>query len=237
MFIATGTLIDKPVKTPGDDLASIFNATDFLIRGNLDAAIWPAPEKGPLPIGQQVAVIGGGDTAMDCLRTALRLGAGEVTCLYRRTEAEMPGNARERKNAIAEGARFEYLVAPVKFLGDENGHVRAVVCQRMELGEPDASGRRRPVPIPGSEFAFEADTVVLALGYDGDPLIPETTPGLNAKWNLIQVDPATGQTSRQGVFAGGDVVTGPDLVSTAAVAGLRAAAAIDEYLKCLPHDE
>jgi len=237
VFIATGTLIDKPVKTPGDDLQGIYNATDFLIRGNLDTALWPAPEKGPLVVGQKVAVIGGGDTAMDCLRTALRIGAQAVTCLYRRTEAEMPGNARERKNAIAEGARFEYLVAPVKFLGDGNGHVRTVVCLRMELGEPDSSGRRRPVPVPGSEFEFEADTVVLALGYEGDPLIPESTPGLTTKWNLIQADPATGQTSRAGVFAGGDVVTGPDLVSTAAASGLRAAAAIDQYLKRLPRGE
>lgn len=234
VFIGTGTPIDKAAKIEGEDLGGVYAATDFLIRGNLSPFTWPSHEQGALQIGRKVAVIGGGDTAMDCLRTALRLGAEEVVCLYRRTEAEMPGNARERKNAIDEGARFEYLVAPVKLLGDDRGQVRGLICQRMELGEPDASGRRRPVPVPGSEYEVQADTIVMALGYEGDPLIPSTTPNLAAKWNLIQADPATGQTSRPDIFAGGDVVTGPDLVSTAAAAGLRAAAAIDQYLAGLP---
>ena len=232
VFVGTGAEIDAKVKLEGSDLHGVYQATDYLIRGNLSQSVWPSRDKGPLEVGQRVAVIGGGDTATDCLRTSIRLGADEVVCLYRRTEAEMPGNARERKIAAEEGARYEYLVAPTKFVGDEAGHVKSIICQRMELGEPDASGRRRPIPIPDSEFEYEADTVVLALGYWPDPLIGETTSGLDTHdYGLITADPETGRTSRPGVFAGGDNVTGPDLVSTAAAAGIRAARAIDAYLQ------
>ncbi|HHH42188.1 MAG TPA: hypothetical protein ENK56_09335, partial [Chloroflexi bacterium] len=165
-------------------------------------------------------------------RTAMRLGAEEVTVLYRRTEAEMPAIPEERLHAREEGVQFEYLTAPTRFIGDEEGRLVAMECVRMELGEPDASGRRRPIPITGSEFILEVDTVVLALGYWPDPLIGETTPGLETrKWGLIVADEETGRTSREGVFAGGDNIRGPDLVVTALADGVRAAEAIDAYLQ------
>jgi glutamate synthase (NADPH/NADH) small chain len=178
-----------------------------------------------------VAVIGGGDTASDCLRSALRLGAAEVTCLYRRTEQEMPGGVKDRQLAREEGARYEFLTQPVRFIAGEDGRLAQIECLRMELGEPDQSGRRRPVPIAGSNFLVPADTAILALGYWPDETIGQSTPGLEThKWGLIVVDPETGATSRPGVYAGGDAVTGPDLVVTAMVAGRRAAAAMNRYL-------
>jgi glutamate synthase (NADPH/NADH) small chain len=192
----------------------------------------PRQLRGRPEIGSKLVVIGGGDTASDCLRTALRLGAKEVTCLYRRTEKEMPGGRHDRELAKEEGARYEYLTQPVRFIAGENGHLKALECIRMELGELDKSGRRRPVPIEGTNFIVEADTAVLALGYWPDPVIGESTPGLETRnWGLIVTDSNTGATSRPGVFAGGDVVTGPDLVVTAMVAGRKAATAIDAYLK------
>ncbi len=179
-------------------------------------------------------MIGGGDTASDCLRSALRLGAEEVTCLYRRTEAEMPGGKKDRELAKEEGAKYRFLTQPVKFIAGPDGRVSAVECLQCELGEPDDSGRRRPLPIEGSNFTVPADSVVLALGYWPDPLIGETTPDLEThKWGLIVIDPETGKTSRDGIYAGGDAVTGPDLVVTAVQAGRKSATAIDEYLKSL----
>jgi glutamate synthase (NADPH/NADH) small chain len=183
-------------------------------------------------IGRKVVVIGGGDTASDCLRTALRMGADEVTCLYRRTEKEMPGGRHDRELAREEGANYQFLTQPVRFIAGENGRLAQVECIRMVLGEPDAKGRRKPVPVEGSNFIVEADSAILALGYWPDPIIGETTPDLKTQnWGLIVADPKTGATSRPGVFAGGDDVTGPDLVVTAVVAGRRAAVAIDDYLK------
>jgi glutamate synthase (NADPH) small chain len=179
-----------------------------------------------------VVVIGGGDTASDCLRSALRLGADEVTCLYRRTEKEMPGGKHDRELAREEGAKYQFLTQPVRFIAGENGRLEKVECIQMVLGEPDAKGRRRPVPVEDSNFIVEADTAVLALGYWPDPIIGETTPGLETRnWGLIVIDKETGATTRAGVYAGGDAVTGPDLVVTAMVAGRKAAASIDEYLK------
>ena len=177
-------------------------------------------------------VIGGGDTASDCLRTALRLGSEQVTCLYRRTEREMPGGKKDRAMAREEGAQYRFLTQPVKFLPGEDGKLAAVECLEMKLCEPDKKGRRRPVPIEGSNFIVECDTAVLALGYWPDPIIGKTTPNLEVHdWGLVSADKATGKTSREGVFSGGDCVTGPDLVVTAMVAGRKAAHAIDEYLK------
>jgi glutamate synthase (NADPH/NADH) small chain len=177
-------------------------------------------------------VVGGGDTASDCLRTALRLGSEEVTCLYRRTEAEMPGGKKDRELAREEGAKYRFLTQPVRFIAGREGRVSAVECLQCELGEPDASGRRKPIPIEGSNFTVQADTVVLALGYWPDPLIGENTPGLQThKYGLIIADPDTGATSRREVFAGGDAVTGPDLVVTAMRAGRRAAASIHALLQ------
>ena len=182
-------------------------------------------------IGQKVVVIGGGDTASDCLRTALRMGAHEVNCLYRRTEKEMPGGKHDRELAREEGANYQFLTQPVRFIAGEDGHLAQVECIRMELGEPDQKGRRRPVPVEDSNFIVEADTAVLALGYWPDPIIGETTPDLKThKWGLIVADPRTGATTRPGVYAGGDDVTGPSLVVTAMVAGRNAAEAIDQYL-------
>jgi glutamate synthase (NADPH/NADH) small chain len=177
-------------------------------------------------------VIGGGDTASDCLRTALRLGAEEVTCLYRRTENEMPGGHKDRKMAREERANYRFLTQPIKFIAGEDGNLAAVECLQMELGEPDAKGRRKPVPVEGSNFTVECDTAVLALGYWPDPIIGKTTPNLDIHdWGLITACSTTGATSREGVFSGGDCVTGPDLVVTAMVAGRKAAWGIDAYLK------
>ena len=233
VFVGVGVGVDAPMEVPGEELPGVMKATEFLIRCCLDdEQLLPRQMRGRPEIGSKLVVIGGGDTASDCLRTALRLGAKEVTCLYRRTEKEMPGGRHDRALAKEEGARYEYLTQPVRFIAGEDGRLKALECIRMELGEPDKSGRRRPVPIEGTNFIVEADTAVLALGYWPDPVIGESTPGLETRnWGLIVTDAATGATSRPGVFAGGDVVTGPDLVVTAMVAGRNVAAAIDAYLK------
>lgn len=231
VFIGVGTEIDAPMEIPGEDLPGVYKATEFLMRCNVSPELLPPNLRSVPEIGKKLVVIGGGDTASDCLRTALRLGAEEVVCLYRRTEKEMPGGRHDRELAKEEGAKYQFLTQPVRFIAGENGRLKEVECIRMELGEPDAKGRRRPVPVEGSNFIVEADTAILALGYWPDPIIGETTPDLKThKWGLFVVDPATGATSRPGVYAGGDDVTGPDLVVTAMVAGRKAAAAIDKYL-------
>jgi glutamate synthase (NADPH/NADH) small chain len=219
--------------TPGTDLPGVFEATDFLIRANVDPAIMPKDKAEKLEIGKRVVVIGGGDTASDCLRTALRMGSEEVTCLYRRTEKEMPGGRKDRKMAREEGAKYRFLTQPVKFIAGEDGRLAAVECIEMRLGEPDEKGRRRPIPVENSNFSVAADTAILALGYWPDPVIGDTTPGLEThNWGLIKlVDKETGATTRAGVFAGGDGVTGPDLVVTAMVAGRKAAHSINKYLR------
>lgn len=234
VFIGVGSEIDAKMEdAPGTDLPGVYEATDFLIRGNVDENLLPENMKEPLMIGNRVVVIGGGDTASDCLRTALRLGSDEVTCLYRRTEKEMPGGKKDRKMAREEGAKYRFLTQPVKFIAGEDGRLAAVECIEMRLGEPDAKGRRRPVPVEGSNFSVACDTAILALGYWPDPIIGKTTPELEVHdYGLIAVkNKATGATSREGVFSGGDCATGPDLVVTAMVGGRRAALAIDEYLK------
>jgi len=231
VFVGVGTGIDAPMEVPGEDLPGVYKATEFLIRANVDPEHLPADMSTRPTIGRKVVVIGGGDTASDCLRTALRMGAEEVTCLYRRTEKEMPGGKKDRELAREEGARYQFLTQPVRFIAGDDGHLAQVECIRMKLGEPDERGRRRPIPIEGSNFIVEADTAILALGYWPDPTIGDTTPELKThKWGLIVTDPETGATSRPGVFAGGDAVTGPDLVVTAMMAGRKAAAAIDAYL-------
>ncbi len=234
VFLGVGSGVDaKMERTPGTDLPGMYEATDFLIRGNVQPNHLPADMKEPPQVGKRVVVIGGGDTASDCLRTALRLGAEEVTCLYRRTENEMPGGKKDRQMAQEEGAKFRFLTQPVKFIAGGDGHLAAVECLEMQLGEPDDSGRRRPVPIEGSNFSVAADTAILALGYWPDPVIGETTPDLEThNWGLIRiVDEETGATTREGVFAGGDCVTGPAIVGKAMAAGIRSARAIDAYLK------
>ena len=233
VFVGVGMGIDAPMEVPGEDLPGVMKATEFLIRCSLeDENLLPREMRGRPQVGKKVAVIGGGDTASDCLRTAVRLGATQVVCLYRRTEREMPGGRHDREMAKEEGALYEYLTQPVRFIAGNDGRLKEIECIRMELGEPDKSGRRRPVPIEGTNFIVEADTAVLALGYWPDPVVGETTPGLETRnWGLIVADKKTGITSRPGVFAGGDAVTGPDLVVTAMVAGRKAAESIDRYLK------
>lgn len=232
IYLGVGTGVDAPMDVPGEDLPGVYKATEFLIRGNVNWDYLPEDLRSRPAIGRKVVVIGGGDTASDCLRTALRLGAEEVTCLYRRTEKEMPGGRKDRQLAREEGAKYQFLTQPVRFIAGEDGHLAQIECIRMELGEPDHRGRRKPVPVEGSNFIVEADTAVLALGYWPDPTIGETTPGLETKnWGLFVIDKSTGATSRPGVFAGGDAVTGPDLVVTAMVAGRKAASGIHKYLQ------
>jgi glutamate synthase (NADPH/NADH) small chain len=231
IYIGVGSLIDAKMDVPGADLPGVYQATEFLIRANVDPEFVEADIRGKPEVGRRVAVIGGGDTASDCLRSALRLGAESVTCLYRRTEAEMPGGKKDRELAREEGANYRFLTQPIRYIAGPDGHVCAVECLQCELGEPDDSGRRRPIPIEGSNFTVGVETVILALGYWPDPLIGETTPDLEIhKWGLIVADPETGATSRKGVFAGGDAVSGPDLVVTAMVAGRKAAAGIHDFL-------
>jgi glutamate synthase (NADPH) small chain len=233
VFLGTGAGVGNVMGIEGEELEGVHKATDFLVRGNLQPDQLPEHLREPLPKLANVVVIGGGDTSMDCVRTAIRLGAENVSCVYRRTEAEMLGREEERKHAREEGVKFEMLTLPTRIIGDENGRVVSVECQRMELGEPDESGRRRPIPIEGSEFIIPADTVVIAIGYGADPIVPQTTQGLKSdRKALIQVDD-TGRTTRPGVFAGGDNVNGADLVVTALADGRRAADAIDAYLDSL----
>jgi len=234
VFVGVGSQIDAPMEVPGEDLPGVYKATDFLIRANVAEEYLP-PELHERPlIGKKVAVIGGGDTASDCLRTAVRMNAERVVCLYRRTELEMPGGKKDRILAAEEGAEYQFLTQPVRFIAGEDGSLAQIECIRMQMGEKDARGRRKPVPVEGSNFIVEADTAILALGYWPDPIIGETTPDLKThKYGLIVTDDCSGATTRPGVYAGGDDVTGPDLVVTAMVAGRKSAAAIDEYLKAL----
>ncbi len=233
-FIGVGTGVDASLKAPGADLPGVHQATEFLIRSNVAPELLPDGMQGVPDVGNRVAVIGGGDTASDCLRSALRLGAKEVICLYRRTEAEMPGNKNDRELARQEGAKYRFLTQPIRFIAGPDGRVNGVECLQCELGEPDDSGRRRPIPLEGSNFIVPVDTAVLALGYWPDETISKSTPDLEThNWGLISVEADTMQTSRPGIFAGGDAVTGPDLVVTAMVAGRKAATAIDEYLRSL----
>lgn len=230
VYIAVGTWIDAPMDIPGENLPGVYKGTEYLIRNNVCEDLFPAELRPDNVLGKKIVVIGGGDTAADCLRTAVRMEADQVTCLYRRTESEMPGSYKDRKLAKEEGADYQFLTQPVKFIAGEDGNLAQVECIRMELGEPDKSGRRRPVPIEGSNFTVDADVAVLALGYWPDETIGKSTPDLETyKWGLIQVDESQA-TSRPGVFAGGDAATGPDLVVTAMRAGRKAAAAIDAYL-------
>ena len=235
VFVGTGAGLGGKLALPGEEFSGIFAATEFLVRGNLRPEQLPEHMREPLEPGKNVVVIGGGDTSMDCVRTAVRLGAEHVTCVYRRTEAEMLGRQEEREHARDEGVDFEFLTIPLRFLGNDEGKVTGVECQHMELGEPDESGRRRPIPVPHSEFIIDADTVAVAIGYNADPIIKDAAPGVETnRWNLVEVNPETFMTSKPGVFAGGDNVNGADLVVTALADGRRAATAIHEYLSSLP---
>jgi glutamate synthase (NADPH/NADH) small chain len=234
VFVATGAGLPKFLEVPGESLNGVYSANEFLSRVNLMKA-YRFPEFDQ-PIhdcrGKQVAVIGGGNTALDAIRTALRLGAAKATMLYRRSEAEMPGRAEEIHHAKDEGVEIQTLTHPVAFLGDERGWLRAARCIRMALGEPDESGRRRPVPIEGSEFEIPLDVAIVAVGTGPNPLVQSTTPDLatNRKGYIAVADQETLRTSKQGVFAGGDIVTGAATVILAMGAGRKAARSIHEYL-------
>ncbi|BAL83866.1 putative glutamate synthase (NADPH), homotetrameric [Selenomonas ruminantium subsp. lactilytica TAM6421] len=232
VFIGTGAGLPRFQGIPGESLSGVYSANEFLTRCNLMKA-YKFPEYAtPIKIGKHVAVIGGGNVAMDAARTALRLGAEKVYIVYRRSEAELPARKEEVEHAKEEGIEFKLLNNPVEILGDENGWVSSMRCIKMELGEPDESGRRRPVAIAGSEFDLEVETVIVSIGTGPNPIISQTTPGLDiTKRGNIAADEETGATSKPGVFAGGDIVTGAATVILAMGAGRKAAAAIDEYLQ------
>jgi glutamate synthase (NADPH) small chain len=231
IFLAIGAGVPRPFEVEGADLGGVLGATPFLVGANSDPEVLPAGMRDRPEVGRRVAVVGGGDTAMDCVRTALRLGAEEAVCWYRRSEAEMPGNARDRALAREEGARFEWLSLPLRLHGDSAGRVRAMTVASTTLGEPDASGRRRPAVVPGSERMVDVDTVIHALGYLPDRSFVARIAGLEAEPDgRIRVDPATGATSRPGIYAGGDAVLGPALVVDAVAHGRRAAEAIHDFL-------
>jgi glutamate synthase (NADPH/NADH) small chain len=232
VFIGTGAGLPNFMNIPGENLNGIYSANEYLTRSNLMKAYdFPAYDT-PIFSGKNVVVLGGGNTAMDSVRTALRLGAENGYIVYRRSKAEMPARIDEIHHAEEEGVRFHFLTTPIKYVGNQDGWVTAMECIKMELGEPDASGRRRPVPLEGSNFMMDVDTVVVAIGNSSNPLVPQTTSGLEVnKWGNIIADPETGQTSRKGVWAGGDIVTGGATVILAAGAGKKAARDIDKYLK------
>ncbi len=231
VFLGVGAGLPLFLNIPGENLCGIYSANEYLTRSNLMKAYKFPEYDTPITIGKHVAVVGAGNVAMDSARTALRLGAETVKIVYRRSKAEMPARAEESHHAEEEGVQFEFLTNPVRFIGDENGWVTGMECIRMELGEPDASGRRRPIPIEGSNFTLECDTVIVALGTRANPLIPNTTPDLKlTRRGYVEADPETGQTSMAGVYAGGDIVTGSATVILAMGAGRKAANAIHEYL-------
>jgi len=237
VFIGTGAGLPRFLGIPGENSNGVYTANEFLTRTNLMRAFLFPEYDTPIKVGKRVITVGGGNVAMDSARTALRLGAEESIIVYRRSEQELPARAEEVEHAKEEGVQFQLLTNPVRFV-ERHGAIGGAECIRMELGEPDESGRRRPVPIEGSEFIIDADTVVIAIGNGPHPLIPRTTPGLElTRRGNIVADPETGQTSREGVFAGGDIVTGAATVIQAMGAGKRAAAAIDRYLQGKKEEE
>ena len=231
VFIGSGAGLPRFMNIHGENLKGVYSANEFLTRVNLMKAYQPGSDT-PIEHAKRVAVVGGGNVAMDAARCAKRLGAEEVFIVYRRSEKELPARAEEVEHAKEEGIVFHLLNNPTQILGDENGNVKGMECIRMELGEPDASGRRRPVEVPGSEFTLDVDCVIMAIGTSPNPLIKSTTEGLETqKWGGIIVNEETGLTSREGVYAGGDAVTGAATVILAMGAGKTAATAIDQYIQ------
>ena len=231
VFIGSGAGLPRFMNIPGENLKGVYSANEFLTRVNLMKAYQPGSDT-PIEHAKRVAVVGGGNVAMDAARCAKRLGAEDVFIVYRRSEKELPARAEEVEHAKEEGIVFHLLNNPTKILGDDQGFVKGMECIRMELGEPDASGRRRPVEMPGSEFTLDVDCVIMAIGTSPNPLIKSTTEGLETqKWGGIIVEEATGLTSREGVYAGGDAVTGAATVILAMGAGKTAASAIDQYIQ------
>ena len=229
VFIGSGAGLPKFMGIPGENANGVFSANEYLTRSNLMKA-YKEGSNTPIMVGKKVAVVGGGNVAMDAARTALRLGA-ETHIVYRRSEEELPARVEEVHHAKEEGIIFDLLTNPTEILEDEKGWVKGMKCVKMELGEPDASGRRRPVEVPGSEFDMELDTVIMSLGTSPNPLISSTTKGLETnKWKCIVADEEHGKTTKEGVFAGGDAVTGAATVILAMGAGKAAAKGIHEYL-------
>jgi len=231
VFIATGAGLPDFMNIPGENLNGIYSANEFLIRANLMRAYRFPEYDTPINVGRRAVVVGGGNSAMDAARCALRLGADEVTIMYRRSREEMPARLEEVLNAEEEGVRFEMLTQPIRFVGDDRGWVKAIECLKMRLGEPDSSGRRSPIPIEGSDFSFPVDTVVVAIGQGPNPMIPTSTKGLEVDARgAIVVHQETGLTSMKKVYAGGDITRGGATVIEAMGDGKRAARAIDEQL-------
>jgi len=231
VFIGIGAGGPMFMNIPGEELNGVYSANEFLTRSNLMKAYLFPEYDTPIKKNKQVAVVGAGNVAMDSVRTAIRLGADEVYLVYRRSEKEMPARNEEIERAKEENAILKLLTNPVRLIGNDKGWVTGMECIKMELGEPDDSGRRRPVPIKGSEFIIEVDDVIMALGTNANPLLPQATPGLELnKWGYVVADEETCATSIKGVYAGGDIVTGSATVILAMGAGRKAAKAIDSYL-------
>ncbi len=232
VFLAPGAGAPMFLNIPGENLSNIYSANEFLTRTNLMKAYLFPEYDTPISIGRKVAVIGGGNVAMDASRCALRLGSEEVYIIYRRSKLEMPARAEERENAEEEGVIFKYLTNPTRFFGDEQGKVKGMECIEMELGEPDDSGRRRPIAKPGTEFSIDVDVVIIALGNKPNPIIPSSTKGLElTRWGIIKTDALTGRTSKDRVWCGGDMATGAATVISAMGAGKRAASDIDAFFQ------
>ena len=231
VFLGVGAGLPVFMNIPGENLCGIYSANEYLTRSNLMKAYLFPQYDTPIARGKNVAVIGGGNVAMDSARTALRLGADNVHIVYRRSKTELPARAEEAHHAEQEGVQFRFLTAPVRYIGNADGWVTGMECIKMDLGEPDASGRRRPVPKEGSNFTLDVDLVVVAIGTGANPIITGTVPNLElTKWGYIVADPETGKTSREGVYAGGDIVTGSATVILAMGAGRNSSKAIHEYL-------
>jgi len=231
VYVGVGAGLPRFLNVPGENLIGIYSANEYLTRANLMKAYLFPEYDTPIVKGKDVVVLGAGNVAMDSARTAMRLGADRVRIVYRRSREEMPARAAEIHHAEEEGIEFFLLTNPKRFIGDDQGRVKAMECIRMELGEPDESGRRRPVPVEGSEFTMECDLVVIAVGAGANPLLTQTTEGLALnKWGYIVADPETGKTTKKGVWAGGDIVTGQATVILAMGAGRKASDSIHKYL-------
>jgi glutamate synthase (NADPH) small chain len=238
VFLGTGAGLPYFMNIPGENLNGVYSANEYLTRSNLMRAYKFPEYDTPIAVSKKVAVLGGGNVAMDSARTAMRLGADEVSIVYRRSKKEMPARIEEVHHAEEEGIKLQLLTNPIEILGDEQGWVKSMRCIRMTLGEPDASGRQRPVPLPGSEFELEVDTVVVSIGNGANPLVSQTTPGLNTnKWGNIIANANTAATSKEGVYAGGDIVIGAATVILAMGAGKVAAQAMHRFMMGLPEPE
>jgi glutamate synthase (NADPH/NADH) small chain len=232
VYLGVGAGLPRFMNIPGENLIGILSANEYLTRANLMKAYKFPDVDTPIPRGKNVVVLGAGNVAMDSARTAMRLGAESVKIVYRRSRAEMPARAAEIHHAEEEGIEFFLLTNPTRFMGNEKGRLTGMECLKMELGEPDESGRRRPVPLKGSEFQLETDLVIVAVGSGANPLLTQSTPDMQLnKWGYIMADPETGKTTKKGVWAGGDIVTGAATVILAMGAGRKAADSIDNYLK------